>query len=143
MSTDHLESIASFFSEFATASDNEDWAKYGELFLEQFMNIDPSSSAPLSREHLIAFLPQRRRLFESAGATGTRLVDIHVESLDQRHALARTKWEVVFDHEHAPVELDTTFLLRNEDHWRIALYLNHGSLPELLGLPTRLSLPES
>ena len=137
MTADHAEAIESFFSEFAEASDNEDWATYGDLFLDQFLNVDPSRCAPVARDDLIAFLPQRRILFESAGATGTRLVDVQTDSLDDRHALARTRWEVVFDRDHAPVELDTTFLLRHEDRWRIALYLNHGSLPELLGVATR------
>jgi hypothetical protein len=130
----HAKAIENFFSEFTTASDNEDWAQYGDLFIEQFLNLDPSTSAPVAREHLIAFLPHRRALFESAGATGTRLVDVQTEILDDRHVLARTKWEVVFDRDHAPVELDTTFLLRHDDRWRIALYLNHRSLPELLGV---------
>ena len=30
--------------------------------------------------------------------------------------------------------LRTTFVLRHEDRWRVAVYLNHGSLLELLGL---------
>ncbi|MDN5769055.1 MAG: nuclear transport factor 2 family protein [Humibacillus sp.] len=139
MTIDHTASIQSFFRDFASASDNQDWPRYGDLFLEQFMNIDPTASAPLGREHLIAFLPRRRMIFSSVGATGTRLVDLQVESIDDRHALARTKWEVEFDHDHVPVELDTTFLLRHEDRWRIAVYLNHGSLLELLGLTASLT----
>jgi hypothetical protein len=50
---------------------------------------------------------------------------------------ARTTWKVLFDHEREPVCLRTTFLLRREDRWRIAVYLNHGSLLELLGLAPR------
>ncbi len=134
MTTDHADAIEAFFSEFAAASDNEDWTRYGDLFLDQFLNASPDMCAPLAREHLIAFLPQRRALFDSVGATGTRLVDLQFESLDDFHVLARTKWEVTFDHEHPYVELDTSFLLRHEDRWRIAVYLNHKSLPELLGL---------
>lgn len=134
---DHAAAVEAFFSEFTAASDNEDWDKYGDLFVEQFLNVDPSRCAPLAREDLIAFLPQRRAFVDSVGATGTRLVDVQADNLDDRHVLARTKWEVVFDREHAPVELDTTFLLRHHDRWRIALYLNHGSLPELLGAAAR------
>jgi hypothetical protein len=137
VTTDQTEAIEAFFSEFAAAADNEDWARYGDLFLEHFLNADPGTCAPLAREHLIAFLPHRRALFESVGATGTRLVGLQIESLDSLHAMVRTRWEVLFDHQRDPVELDTTFLLRHEDRWRIALYLNHGSLPELLGLPAR------
>jgi hypothetical protein len=36
---------------------------------------------------------------------------------------------------HAPVTLRSSFLLRRtEDGWRIAVYLNHESLLELLGV---------
>ncbi len=136
MTTDHRAEIDAFFASFAHASDTEDWAAYGGMFIEQFMNLDPTDAVPVKRDDLIAFLPHRRSLFESAGANGTELVDLQVQSLDDTHALARTKWRVLFDHERDPVELDTTFLLRREDRWRIVVYLNHGSLPELLGLAT-------
>ncbi len=97
------------------------------------MNLDPASAGMVARNDLVAFLPHRKTVFERAGATGTRLVGLHIDNLDTTHALARTTWEVIFGREHAPVTLETTFVLRFEDRWRIAVYLNHGSLPELLG----------
>ena len=126
--------IARFFSDFEQASADEDWARYGELFIGRFLNLDPTSTSAVSREDLIAFLPHRKHLFERAGATGTRLATLEVDALDDRHAVARTTWDVVFDREHDAVSLRTTFLLRLEDRWRIALYLNHANLLELLGL---------
>jgi ketosteroid isomerase-like protein len=69
------EDLDAFFADFARASENEDWARYCDMFLERFLNLDP-------------------------------------------------------------VQLRSTFVLRYEDRWRIALYLNHGSLLEFLGLAT-------
>jgi ketosteroid isomerase-like protein len=132
----HLDEIEAFFADFENASDTEDWARYGDMFLEQFLNLDPASAGTVARDDLIAFLPRRRAVFERAGATGTRLTDLRVERLDDIHVLARTTWDVVFDHEHASVQLRSTYVLRHEDRWRIAMYLNHGSLLELLGLTT-------
>lgn len=104
------------------------------MFLPHFLTMDPTSAAPVAREALIAFLPRRKSIFERAGATGTTLGSLHVEPLDDNHILARTTWDVVFDHDRDPVALRSTFILRREDRWRIAAYLNHGSLLELLGL---------
>jgi hypothetical protein len=125
--------IAELFADFERASDEEDWAHYGELFLESFLNLDPETAGPVARDDLIAFLPHRKGVFDRAGATGTRLRTLRVEPLDAGHALARTTWDVTFTRERTPVVLETTFLLRREDRWRIAVYLNHGSLLELLG----------
>jgi hypothetical protein len=126
--------IAAFFEDFQEASRIEDWPRYGDLFLPEFLNIDPGSATVLQRDRLIAFLPQRRAVFERAGATGTALAVLEVDVLDDRNGVARTDWEVLFAHEHSPVTLRTTFLLRLEDRWRIAVYLNHGKLLDALGL---------
>ena len=134
--TDRTSEIEAFFADFERASTREDWAHYGDLFLADFMNMDPSAAAPLARDDLIAFLPMRRSVFERAGATGTRLASVQVRTLDGIHALASTTWDVMFDHDRPPVTLDTTFLLRHDDRWRIAVYLNHHSLPELLASTT-------
>lgn len=126
--------IEEFFARFSEASANEEWARYGEMFMPSFLNIDPAASVPISRDDLIAFLPHRKGLFERAGATGTELDSLRTQELDDRHVLAETTWNVVFDHERSPVVLHSTFLLRDEDRWRVAVYLNHNNLLELLGL---------
>jgi ketosteroid isomerase-like protein len=134
----HSHEIEAFFADFESAADNEDWTRYGDMFLEQFFNMDPASARTVARDDLIAFLPHRKTVFERAGATGTRLANLHLERLDEIHVLARTTWDVLFNHDHAPVQLRSTFVLRHEDRWRIALYLNHGTLLELLGLTARI-----
>ncbi len=125
--------VQQFFADFEEASRVMDWSRYGDMFLPQFMNLDPDSSGSVARDDLIAFLPHRKAIFDGAGATGTTLASLETEPLDSRHVVARTTWDVAFDHEHEPVVLRSTFLLRHEDRWRIAVYLNHGSLSELLG----------
>jgi ketosteroid isomerase-like protein len=136
MPTDRTSQIEAFFADFEHAAAEEDWARYGDMFLTDFLNMDPAAAAPLARDDLIAFLPLRKSVFERAGAIGTRLASIQVRTLDATHALVSTTWDVLFDHDRPPVTLDTTFLLRHEDRWRIAVYLNHRSLPELLASPT-------
>nr|AQQ75073.1 hypothetical protein [uncultured bacterium] len=126
--------IVQFFSDFDDASRNEDWMRCGDMFAQQFLTMDPTSATPVARDNLVAFLPHRKSIFNRAGATGTTLGSLDVEPLDSNHVLARTTWDVVFDRDHDPVALRSTFILRREDRWRIAVYLNHDSLLELLGL---------
>ena len=127
--------IEAVFAEFEQASRDEDWQRFDRLFLPAFFSLDPASAAPVERQALISFLPRRRGVFERAGATGTRLATIEVTSLDPLHALAATTWTVLFHGPHDPVTLRSTFLLRRTgDGWRIAVYLNHESLLQILGL---------
>lgn len=129
----HSEEIAQFFGDFESASRREDWAAYGEMFLPQFTNIDPGAVTTVAREDLIAFLPHRKGVFGRAGASGVVLATLDVDPLDERHVLARTTWEVLFDEAGgAPAVLRTAFLLRHEDRWRIAVYLNHDVLADVL-----------
>ena len=128
--------IEQFFAEFEAASRDERWDRFEDLFLPTFLSLDPGLATPVDVHGLIAFLPRRRGLFESVGATGTRLDGLEVTELDDRHALARSTWSVVYDGPHRPVTLRSTFLLRRVDvAWRIAVYLNHESLAELLATP--------
>ncbi len=133
--TDVAAEIGAVFAEFEAASQTEEWDRFRGVFLPTFLSLDPGSAAPVKREDLIAMLPSRRGLLDRAGATGTRLASLDVTALDPIHALARTTWNVVYVGPHDPVTLRSTFLLRHTvDGWRIALYLNHESLLELLGL---------
>lgn len=131
--SDVIAAIEAVFAEFEDASSREEWARFDGLFLPTFLSLDPATAAPLERQALIGFLPRRRGIFERAGASGTRLATLEVTQLDPIHALARTTWDVLFDRTHDPVTLRSTFLLRHtEDGWRIAVYLNHESLLQLL-----------
>ncbi len=134
--------VRAFFDAFGRASEAGDWASYGTMFLPTFMSLDPNAAAPVDRDRLIAFLPHRRQLFERAGVTGTRLSELSVTDLDDRHAIAQTTWAVDFDVPRDPVVLRSTFLLRRDDVWRIAVYLNHDVLGELLASPTPSDPPE-
>ena len=132
--SDPTPQIRQFFADFESASRDQDWSRYEEMYLPEFLNLDPSSASTVARDDLIAFLPHRKRVFERARATGTTLTSLTIERLDARHVLARTTWDVAFDHDRTAVTLRSTFLLRREDRWRIAVYLNHDSLLENLGL---------
>ncbi len=129
--------IEALFAAFEEASEAEQWNRFEHLFLPTFFSLDPATATPVERDALIAFLPHRRGVFARAGARGTTLAGLEVVTLDDQHALARTTWDVLYDEPHDPVRLRSSFLLRRTSGgWRIAVYLNHESLLELLGLDT-------
>jgi hypothetical protein len=125
--------MKALFASFEQASKSEEWHRFERLFLPTFLSLDPGSATPIERDALIAFLPHRRGVFARAGASGTTLATLEVVPLDAIHVLARTTWDVDYDDPHDPVTLRSSFLVRRtEDGWRIAVYLNHESLLELL-----------
>lgn len=129
--------IEDFFAAFSAAAAAEDWARFDDMFLTHFLNADPAAAGPVARDDLIAFLPHRKGIFDSVGATGTALASLVIHHLDERHVLAETTWTVDYRPDRRPVEmpvLRSTFLLRLEDRWRVAVYLNHDDLRRLLGL---------
>lgn len=138
MSETHEAKLRHFFDAFEAAGARQDWEAYGSMFLDHFLTIDPKSTNVVGREDLVAFLPHRKMLFERAHAIGTRLASLAIDTLDGQHAIARTAWDVVFDTgtdaDRDPVVLRSTFLLRKEEGWRIAVYLNHAVLTQVLGL---------
>jgi hypothetical protein len=118
---------------FEEASETEEWHRFERLFL-------PSSSArpklgdPCGACGVDRVPAAPSGVFARAGASGTRLAGLEVVPLDAIHVLARTTWDVLYDDPHDPVTLRSSFLVRHtEDGWRIAVYLNHESLLELLG----------
>jgi hypothetical protein len=96
------------------------------LFHEQFFSLDPTDVVLVEREQLRAALPRRAELFGSIGATGTRLRDLTVTTLDDRHVVAHTTWDVLFnDAAAAPMLLESAYLLRKVDgSWQVLVYLN-------------------
>ena len=135
--SDPVAEVEAVFAEFQEASRSEEWQRFERLFLPTFFSLDPATAAPVDRQMLIAFLPRRRGLFQRAGASGTKLATIDVTPLDPIHAQARTTWTVEYERPHDPVTLRSTFTLRRtDDGWRIAVYHNHESLLQILGLDT-------
>lgn len=119
---------------FFDAFDSDDIDASADLFHEQFITLDPSTVSVVTREQLRAALPMRAQMFKSIGATGTRLREMYPQMLDDRHVLARARWDVVFaDDSAAPMELESSFLLREiEGRWQVLTYLNHHDIAALI-----------
>jgi hypothetical protein len=113
---------------FDRAGDILDTATLATCFNDVFLNLDPVSATPVSREALLNALPMREKLFGSLGVDGLDLRTVTDTPLDAIHTLVRTTWSVRFTPgvTAAPATLSSTFLLRHgDDGWRIVVYLSH------------------
>jgi len=121
--------IRDFVTAFAAASDR-DPAASAALFCDDFLSLDPTSVRPVTAQQLAATLPRRVEMFASIGAQGTELVEFSEQPIDDQHTLLRTAWRVRFADAHAePLTLRSSYLLhRDENGWRIAVYLNHADI---------------
>jgi hypothetical protein len=120
--------IQAFFATFAQAGDTLYTQALAPCFNDVFLNLDPASAAPVSREALLAALPMRSQYFGSFGVEGMDLDTVVETPLDAIHTLARTTWSVRFSPgvTATPLTVASTFLLRRgDDGWRIVVYLNH------------------
>jgi hypothetical protein len=75
-----------------------------------------------------------KQLFENIGSDGLELADISETPLDDLHTLVRTSWHLRMRNRapRDPISLHSTFILRKDDEaWRIVLYLNHQDMTKL------------
>lgn len=121
--------VRDFFERYARAGDTLDTDALNDCFGETFLNLDPTTAVPVSREALIRALPMRDRLFASIGAQGLDLTSLAETPLDELHTLVESVWSARFGPDAAnaePLTLTAAFLLRRDgDRWRIVVYLNH------------------
>jgi hypothetical protein len=126
--------VRAFFRRYERAATDLDSEALTSLFCDVFMSLDASSAAAVSPQALLAALPRRKQLFHAIGSDGLELADISEMPLDDLHTLVRTSWNLRMrnDLPGDPVCLRSTFILRRDDQaWRIVLYLNHQDMNKL------------
>ena len=132
--TDVRPDVREFFRGYQRAGEDLDNEALQSMFSSVFLSLDANSATAVSQQALLAALPRRKQLFEAIGSDGLELADISEMPLDDLHTLVRTSWRLRM-HDQAPrdpIFLLSTFILRREDEaWRIVLYLNHQDLATL------------
>jgi hypothetical protein len=126
--------VRAFFRRYERAAEDLDSEALTTCFGAVFLSLDAGSATTLSPQALLAALPRRKQLFEAIGSDGLELADISELPLDDLHTLVRTSWNLRMRNEppRDPVCLRSTFILRKDDQaWRIVLYLNHQDMTKL------------
>lgn len=94
------------------------------LFADSFQVLDASGAHTLTPTVLMAALPARRALFESAGVTQVQRGEARELPLDDLHRLVNVEWSAL--RPGGPVLLSSSFVLRREaEKWRVVVYINH------------------
>jgi hypothetical protein len=126
--------VRAFFRRYERAAEDLDSEALTSCFWAVFISLDACSVTTLSPQALLAGTPRRKQLFEAIGSDGLELADISELPLDDLHTLVRTSWNLRMRNQppRDPVCLRSTFILRKDDQaWRIVLYLNHQDMTKL------------
>lgn len=136
MNTPIRDDVAEFFHRFASAGDAADSVEAGKLFHPALLTLDPVSVTPVTREQVVAALPQRKEFFARLGITGMALDSLAESPIDDQHTLVRSTWRLLRTETSTVAEgtlLAATYLLRKVDgDWQIVVYLNHHDLKSLI-----------
>ena len=127
--------VRAFFERYAQAGEDLDGETLRSSFAENFLALDPNSAVALTPQALMAALPRRKALFESAGSDGLELDQLIETPLDDVHTLVGATWQLrMRDPGGGPVTLRSTFVLQRDGAtWRIVVYINHEDIGQLLG----------
>lgn len=127
--------VRAFLDRYARAGRDLDTDTLTSSFAETFLALDPNSAVSLTPKALLAALPRRKALFESAGSDGLELDQLTETPLDDVHTLVGATWHLRMpDPGRGPVPVRSTFMLRREGAtWRIVVYINHEDIGQLVG----------
>jgi hypothetical protein len=105
-------------------------------FAEQFLAVSTHGSQCVRSVDFAAALPKRKVLFDSLGFQSSELIGLKESKLDQRYALAQTRWRFIFQSlldKPEVVEVESTFLIDiGVEPYQIILYLAHQDIMEIL-----------
>ena len=107
-----------------------------ERFAENFLAASPSGAKVAQRSIFAQVLPARKQQFEQMGKSSTKLISLETTALDERYALAKTRWQLTFGRdgkEPQKVFADSTYILdMGSEPFQIILYLTSQDLPKVL-----------
>jgi hypothetical protein len=132
---DQSSKVARFFKIYELLISNDDISALVSLFEDVFLAAGPQGAQCVRAEDFALALPKRKQLFDKLGCQSTALVSLQETALDDRYALAKTKWRMTF---HQPsgnqeVLVDSTFLLNmGRPDPKILLYLATQDIMQIL-----------
>jgi hypothetical protein len=128
--------IEDFFRLFTHHTNQGDIPAQVGQFAASFLAAGPQGANCVRRDDFALFVPQRKRLFESAGLRSTELARIQTEALDARFCSARTWWKMVFaSGTPAPQEIlvESTYIVDTGiEPFQIVFYLAHQDIMAIL-----------
>lgn len=128
--------LAQFLRKFELASASNDVSASVALFADTFMAASPQGAQCVRAEDFARALPKRIQLMQSLGCQSTSLVSFSETMLDERFAMAETRWRMAFGRESQPVQeafADSLYIVDMAGEApRIVFYLAHQEFMAML-----------
>ena len=129
-------SIERFFHALEQETVTGNFPALAERFAENFLAASPSGAKVAQRSAFAQVLPARKQQFEQMGKSSTKLISLETTALDERYALAKTRWQLTFARngkEPQKVFADSTYIVdTGAEPFQIILYLTSQDLPTVL-----------
>ncbi|HEX4283840.1 MAG TPA: hypothetical protein VHZ28_02030 [Terracidiphilus sp.] len=132
METTHT-TVETFFRSFESNNNKHDFSASVAQFADTFMAAGPQGAQCVKASDFALALPKRKQLFSSFGCESMKLVSVDPRSLDDRYALAHTRWELNFTDAQPStpaIFVNSTFVIDTTEN-RIVLYLAHQDIMEI------------
>src|ERR1700744_6274709 len=94
--------LARFFHNFEQQNASNDIPAQVAQFADTFMAASPQGAQCIRAEDFARALPKRVELVQSLGGQSTSLVSFSETKLDERFAMAETRWRMPFPREGEP-----------------------------------------
>lgn len=128
--------VERFLRNYERLNAGNDLAATATLFADTFMAAGPQGVQCVRAEDFGRALPKRKQLFQSFGCASTSLVSFSETRLDERFAMAVTRWRMTFRREGHPDRealADSLYLFdMGGDEPKIVLYLAHQDYMKML-----------
>ena len=128
--------IERFFQALEDETVTGNFPALAERFAENFLAASPSGAKVAQRSVFAQVLPARKQQFEQMGKSSTKLISLETTVLDERYALAKTRWQLTFardGNEPQKVFADSTYIVdTGAQPFQIILYLTSQDLPKVL-----------
>lgn len=129
---DGIRSVEVFLKKYEQNCKVDDMDLLMTQFADLFQVAGAHGTRILTPKTFAEMLPKRRRQFEEMGCGVAQLVSIKTSLLDERYALARTRWRFIVGQEEVTVE--SSFLIEDVGgDLKIVLYIAHDDLKSILG----------
>ena len=126
--------IEEFLSTFEHNESRHDAAALASRFADTFLVAGPDGTRVVKASDFALALPRRQKMFDEMGCRATKLESAVVTKLDDRYAMAETKWRMTFVHggKSSDVVVGSTYVIDTKDEPRILFYLTHQDIAMVL-----------
>jgi hypothetical protein len=128
--------LARFFHNFERLNASNDIPAQVAQFADTFMAASPQGAQCIRAEDFARALPKRVQLVQSLGGQSTSLVSFSETKLDERFAMAETRWRMTFRREGEPARealADSLYILdMGGEAPKIVFYLAHQEFMAML-----------